>query len=322
MRNPLRRRTPEEKQRRATKRARKAQESGLKQFQIIPPEGVPLNLTLASISARAGAQLTDFLVTFMIAFLLILLVIFASGGSGTVITIAGALIFFFVRVPYYIVTELVWNGRTLAKRWMGLRVISLDGRSLTAHQVVVRNVLKEIEFFAPLTYLMVSGNNSILITLTALGWLVILFVVPWRSKKNQRIGDIVANTCVIDDPAPVLLRDMAADDPTRARERFVFTSDQLDHYGRFELQTLEQVLRVSQDVSQSSRKQQDKNIREITERIVAKIGYGERIEAADARDFLSAFYRAQRAHLESRKLFGDAREDKFFRADDVGQDSK
>ena len=230
----------------------------------------------------------------------------------TVLTIAFSLIFFAIRVPYYTITELLWNGRTLAKRWIGIRVISRNGRTLTAHQVVVRNLMREVEFFTPLTYLIAGQQISWIVFWVAIGWTCILFIVPWRSKHNQRLGDMIANTAVISDEKPILVRDLTAGQAAeKAQERFVFASHHLDHYGRVELQVLEKVIRANRDTKHITEAQR-RDTTEIVRRIATKISFPERIPTADQNAFLEAFYRAQRSHLESRKLFGDAREDKFF----------
>lgn len=284
-------------------------------LELVPPEGVPLEFQLATLGQRFGAQLTDIFFTLLVAILLIAFLAYATQGGGTLLSIVFALTIFFIRVPYYIITELIWNGRTLAKRWLGLRVISLNGRSLGAHQIVVRNIMREVEIFAPLTYLIVGENMPMTIYILALVWTGIVIIVPWRSKTNQRIGDIIANTVVICDPKLVLLRDMAAgvQDTSTDGERFPFTTHHLDHYGRYELQVLERVLRSDARKNAETGSEQVDHLADIVAKITAKIQYPETIAPLDQEEFLGSFYRAQRAHLEQRKLFGDAREDKNFR---------
>jgi len=316
VRFPFTRPKHKDRQRKAVERATKRAMRGSKMLTLIPPEGVPLDLKLASIGQRFGAQLLDFAITLVSAICLISLLAYASGGSGPFLQGTAALILFLIRVPYYIVTELIWNGRTLAKRWLGMRVVSVDGRSLTPHQIVVRNIMKEVEFFAPLTYVLVGGTIHWSLTLIAIIWTIILLFVPWRSKLRQRVGDVIANTAVILDPKPVLLRDLVAtglNGAAASNMRFAFTTEQLDHYGKLELQVLEKVLRAPARTTGSSRQKHAQYLADIVARITHKIAYPEHIPVSQHSDFLNAFYSAQRAHLENRKLFGDAREDKFFR---------
>ncbi len=320
MRVPFRKSSHVDRQRKALEKARRLSSRTGRSLRLMPPEGVPIDLRLASLSQRFGAQLTDFAVTLFLAIIIVMLFAYALGSFGPLLRVIAALTFFFIRVPYYVATELAWNGRTLAKRWLGMRVVSVNGRSLSPHQVVVRNIMKEVEFFAPLTYLIAGGSIHWSLTLFALLWIIVLLIVPWRSKRNQRIGDIIANTAVILDPKPVLMPDLAnssaaAVSPGQAQLplKFSFTTEQLDHYGRLELQVLEKVLRAPVNSSASSKTKQEAYMADIVVRISQKIAYTDHVRPSEHRDFLSAFYKAQREYLESRKLFGDTREDKFFR---------
>ena len=312
--------------RKAAKRlaaARKARTGKI--LSVVPPEGVPLRFPLAGIGARLGAQIIDLLVTTIAAIVLGLALAFATDMDGSTATALVSLIAFAIRTPYYIVTELVWNGRTLAKRWTGLRTISRDGRSLRAYQIVVRNLLREIEFFTPLTYLFAGFAFSGWMSLGAALWILVVIIVPWRSRTNARLGDLIAGTTVIEEPKPVLLHDVArATAPVTGdrEERFVFSTAQLDAYGAYELQVLERLLRPpatdgkapSREIAERRRQ----TMEDVARRIQHKIGYEERIGPHETEGFLQAFYRAERAYLESRKLFGDARADKTYREREEG----
>ena len=297
--------------RREKERRRASGENRL--LRIVPPEGVPIAFRLAGIGGRLGAQLIDLLVTFLGAIALVIALAYAGGISGSTFGALATLIFFLVRTPYYIVTELLFDGRTLAKKWLGLRTVSRDGRSLRVYQIVVRNLMREVEFFAPLIYVFAGANISGWITLIAAAWIVVVVLVPVFSPLNQRLGDIIAGTAVIDEPKVALLSDMSRVGRAEASERFPFTTAQLDAYGAYELQVLERLLRPAGHETPEARARRQATMHDVTGRIATKIGYGERIEARDAESFLQSFYRAQRAYLENRKLFGEARADKGYR---------
>lgn len=301
---------------------------------FLPPEGVPLNFTLAGLGARVAAQLVDLLLTvgFVLGVLLVVFLLQVELGDGW--SILFSLLFFFIRAPYYVLTELIWNGQTLGKRMTGLRVISASGGSLQAYSVVVRNLMKEMEIFVPLTYVIIAPALESTSFLIVAAWIVILLLVPLISKRRQRLGDMVANTVVIHHPRAVLARDLAAEtapapaaapaagdtapaaEPEPAAERYPFQAHHLDHYGRYELQTLEQVLRAGPPYPNMDTERRHKQaLATISGKIRAKIDFPETVPDEDAKAFLDAFYRAQRAYLESRKLFGEAREDKFHRED-------
>lgn len=273
-----------------------------------PPEGVPISFELASMGARFGAQFLDLMITCIGLFLLLWLVVWLNLLPDTALGAMFALLIFFVRVPYYILSELIWNGRTLGKRIVKIRVISANGRRLTPHQITARNLLKEVEVFTPATMMLTTGSDWISVLLL-LAWITFVITVPLFNRKRQRVGDMIAGTIVVEQPRFVLLPDLAAA-PTA---RFDFLPAHLDFYGRHELQTLESILR---DPSKSVIYQTE--VSRVTQAIITKIGFAERVLPNEQLAFLTAFYRAQREHLESRQLFGDKREDKFHRVRQAG----
>lgn len=287
---------------------------------FLPPEGVPIHFTLAGLGARFAAQLVDLLLTggFVLGLLILLVVMQVELGDGW--SILFMLLFFLIRAPYYILTEVVWNGQTLGKRVTGLRVISATGGSLRPYSIVVRNLMKEMEVFVPGTYMLAAVSLEGLTVALLILWILILLLVPIISKRRQRLGDMIADTVVIHHPRAVLVPDLAAARTVTADaqpgERFVFQTYHLDHYGRYELQTLERVLQAGPPYSSLDVQRRHKeSLATISAKIRAKIDYPEAVPEAEARAFLDAFYKAQRAYLESRKLFGEAREDKFHRED-------
>lgn len=284
---------------------------------FLPPEGVPIKFKVAGLGARLGAQIADLLLTIM--FMLALIVLLYAGFAAldmpqTAVLGLAAILSLGIRAPYYIFAELFWNGRTLGKRMMRLRVVSADGRSLTAHSVVVRNLMKEVEVFMPGTYLLVTSESDPVTSLILLLWIGVVLAVALLNRRRQRLGDMIAGTYVISQPQALLLPDLAAAPVPKAAERFVFLPHQLDHYGAYELQTLEKILHAGTTPVQSAEavNRHKANMAAIIEKIRAKIDYAEPVAAADNVAFLGAFYNAQRVHLEQRQLFGEKRADKFY----------
>jgi hypothetical protein len=117
------------------------------------------------------------------------------------------------------------------------------------------------------------------------------------------LGDVVAGTLVVVKPKAALLNDLALDN---APAQYVFDQRQLDIYGRFELQTLESVLR---DTIKTPA--QHEEVKKVARTIAKRIGFIDPAVETDPRGFLMAFYREQRERLESRQLFGEVRADKF-----------
>lgn len=92
----------------------------------------------------------------------------------------GILLYFVVMLAYGILLEWLWRGQTVGKRLLRLRVVDLEGMRLQPSQVVVRNLLRAVDFL-PALYIV--------------GGLTCLF-----SRHAQRLGDIAANTVVIRIP--------------------------------------------------------------------------------------------------------------------------
>lgn len=273
--------------------------------QITPPEGVQVSFDIAPIGTRFGAQCLDILITFGSLFVVFLVLDWMSVLEWSVLVTLYFLATFLVRVPYYIFAELVWNGRTLGKKMTSIRVISADGRRLTPHQIVARNLMKEVEVFLPIATLFAGQFVSAWTGLALFVWTCIILIVPFVSKKSQRMGDMMAGTLVVSQPKLGLLPDLAAQ-TTRGAAGFVFDTKQLELYGRYELQVLEEILR-SRPISPEAMKR----VQDVTKTIARKIGYTDRLRANDYWPFLNDFYRQQREFLENRQLFGDTRENKF-----------
>jgi uncharacterized RDD family membrane protein YckC len=287
---------------------------------ILSPEGVPLTLRVAGVGVRLAAQIADVLITVTASgCVLILLATLRLAEPQTLFAI-GAMLFFLVRVPYYVITELVWNGQTLGKRMMKIKVVSHDGRSLGTHAIVLRNLMKEAEIFLPGTLLLTLDAATPFASLAALAWVVMAFLIPLLNPHRQRLGDLLAGTHVIHLPQPVLLKDLAREAPVQREEgrKLIFLAHQLDHYGAFELQTLEGLLRVEdRQLSPTAYANHRKTLAEIIEKIRRKIGYADPVPPEDHPEFLKAFYTAQRAHLEQRQLFGDRRANKHHAGEDT-----
>lgn len=150
---------------------------------IETPEGVAIDVTLAGLGSRLGAAIIDLLI--QLAVLLVVLLAFGLVGSnvsedlGVFLLGLGALAVALVIVGYYILFEGLNGGRTPGKRAFGLRVAPLDGGSLGMTAVTIRTLMRLIDFL-PVIYAV--GAISIAV-----------------SGRNQRLGDLAANTVVVRD---------------------------------------------------------------------------------------------------------------------------
>ncbi len=168
---------------------------------INTPENVTLEYELAGVGTRFTANLIDsalllliFLAVYVGALLLGLLLTYVAAsahvawlsrllGTAADWVVGAALIGgFIVFWGYFIIFEYRWNGQTPGKRSAGLRVIREGGYPVDLYSVVLRNLLRVVDFL-PVAYF--AGLVSILC-----------------SRGYQRLGDIVGGTLVVKQRAP------------------------------------------------------------------------------------------------------------------------
>jgi uncharacterized RDD family membrane protein YckC len=145
---------------------------------ISTPEGVDLTLTLAGVGSRFVSAMVDLLI--QIGLIVAISLLAGAVGAGVGAGYAAALIAilsFLVVFGYDVFFEVLQSGRTPGKRLNGLRVVRSAGEPITFVPSAIRNVLRIIDFL-PGGYL--TGIVAILAT-----------------RRNQRLGDLVAGTIVV-----------------------------------------------------------------------------------------------------------------------------
>lgn len=270
---------------------------------FVTPEGVDLGLDLAGAGERATAFLIDALI--MIVLLVAVTIVFAlilrnSGGPGNgALEIIWLLGFFVLRNGWFILFELSGRGATPGKRLLGLRVVARDGSRLTGSAVLVRNAMREIELFLPLSFLaMDAGDDRLdaLIYVLTFSWVALFLFFPLFNRDRLRVGDLLAGTWVVRTVRGALADDLVGLSTTRPRREFSDAARSL--YGIYELQTLEEVLRRGTDDA----------VVIVAASIRAKAGLP---DDGDDFGFLSDYYAALCARLEREALLGRRRENKF-----------
>lgn len=154
----------------------------MSQLSITTTQNVTINFTAASVGARIAGQLLDILV--LIAYSVVMYyIIDISGldknfGSMDGWSVGAIMIMLFSPVIFYtLLLESLWEGQTIGKKIMKMKVIKIDGYQAGFGDYLIRWLFRLIE--------VLIGNGVI-------GLLAIIF-----NKKNQRIGDIAAGTAVI-----------------------------------------------------------------------------------------------------------------------------
>ena len=289
---------------------------------MVTPEGIGFNLTVAGRGARLGALLLDLIIIGVLEIATTILLVYIAGGvdnldrlSGRKDTAGQALQFliivwfaamFLFRNGYFLFFELGPRGATPGKRMTGIRIASRDGGRLTAEMVVARNLLRDIELFLPITFLLVAkGGDTGAAGIAAAVWFMIFALFPCFNRDSLRAGDLIAGTWVVEAPKTKLQEAMSlshtaqggASHATGAAYRF--GEQELAAYGEYELQTLERVLREGRHEAMAA----------VHEAICRKIGWNP--GAGDERAFLEAYYTQLRARLESGMRLGVRKADKW-----------
>ncbi len=277
--------------------------------EVVTPEGVPIRFAVALAGDRLGAFVLDLLaIGVLVTALALPLGVLAARGllDGDLVLAIAILAIFLVRTFYFAFFELSWQGQTPGKRRLRLRAVDARGGPLTAEAIVARNLTRELELFLPIAAIFAPDalfpGAPGWARLAAVVWMLLLGFLPLANRDRLRIGDLVAGTVVVRTPDALLLEDLAV---TRAREAFPFTDAQLDAYGVYELQVLEQVLRGRGQAGHGEA------VRTVAEKVREKIGWSG--PAGEDAPFLEAFYAALRGRLERRLLFGRRRADKHDR---------
>lgn len=283
----------------ANARAQAVRKSKIRQF--VTPEGVDLELRIASAGLRLGALVIDvcLIQLILIGFTLLMIWVFGASESSIAISIwmLGA---FLLRTFWFIGFELGQRAATPGKRLVGIRVVARDGGRLTADAVVARNLIRELEIFLPLTFIGFSAAADMASWWTMLAgfvWSLTLSLFLLFNRDRMRMGDLIAGTWVVMAERVKLDRDIAAS-AEAAVGALTFSDAELSVYGIFELQELERVIRAGDA----------RAMREVADTIRAKIG---RPVAEEDDVFLLSYYRQLKARLERKLLFGKRREDKY-----------
>lgn len=168
---------------------------------IDTPENVVFDYEVAGIGSRFLAALVDTLLIIVlqvIVYVTLLLLAIALFGTSPLDWESSLLMWLFAVFGligfaflwgYYVFFEMIWNGQSPGKRWVGLRVIRTDGTPMTFSESLIRNLVRMIDFLP--SYYGVG--------------MVTMFI----NEQARRLGDLAAGTLVVHDRATVTLESLA-----------------------------------------------------------------------------------------------------------------
>ncbi|MEQ1688803.1 MAG: RDD family protein, partial [Sphingopyxis sp.] len=178
-----------------------ARKNKLRSF--VTPEGVDLQLQIAGSGQRFGALMLDLVfmaIILIVGSILLAMSAIASVDAAAIIWLLG---FFLLRNFWFIMFELGPRAATPGKRIVGIRVVARDGGRLSVAAVTARNLVREIEIFLPLTFLIAlqsapSGDvveaGSVILGLL---WTAGLGFFLLFNKDRMRLGDLIGGTWVV-----------------------------------------------------------------------------------------------------------------------------
>ncbi len=151
------------------------------EYQVRTPESVEFSYELAGLGSRMLATVVDYLVIAALGVLCwvaaIAIVLFSGGVLAGVGLAAGIVGVFLLWYGYFTWTEWRWNGQTVGKRLLDLRVIDERGFAIDLFQSVIRNLLRVVDMM-PFFY----GVGG---------------VAALSNPRQKRLGDSAAGTVVV-----------------------------------------------------------------------------------------------------------------------------
>jgi uncharacterized RDD family membrane protein YckC len=157
---------------------------------IVTPDAVVLELETAGVASRVCAAVIDLgvqVLALVVIGIVLGLVSMAMGfDGGSLFDTYMAVILTMVLLGYPVVAETFWRGRTIGKKWMGLRAVRVDGSPITVRHATLRMMGGLVDKLLP------PGGVT--------GALFVL-----GTRRNQRVGDLLAGTIVVRDPVRTAL---------------------------------------------------------------------------------------------------------------------
>lgn len=148
---------------------------------VVTPEGVRIDAVLAGLGSRFGAALIDALIQGAVLIAALIIIPLALNGVGAAEALATlSVVTLVILIGYHIAFETLRQGRSPGKSTFGLRVVRRGGGRVTFWPSTLRNIMRLVDFL-PSFYLV--------------GLVAVFF-----SPRNQRLGDMAADTFVVREP--------------------------------------------------------------------------------------------------------------------------
>lgn len=173
-------------------------------IQIATPFNIDIEFEVAEFHKRLLAYLIDFVLIIFYLFSMLFLLYGgfkmgeSSSGFITLVLIVPTLL-------YSLLSELLFGGQTVGKKILNIKVVSLNGGEPTLGQYLLRWFLRFYEWGFVVFFLFWS-NGLMGIAVLILGGITSIIIIL-LSNNNQRLGDIVAGTVVVNTRSKITVDD-------------------------------------------------------------------------------------------------------------------
>lgn len=145
---------------------------------VVTPEGVLLEFRSAGIGSRALAKMLDLIIVGVGLVVGSFVLLGVAGAGGEVAALILSILMGFVALFVYPLSEAAFDGATLGKRIVKLKVVTVDGGPVRLRHAAIRAMIGVADFWIP------PGGIAALASA--------LF-----TRRSQRLGDLAAGTLVV-----------------------------------------------------------------------------------------------------------------------------
>jgi uncharacterized RDD family membrane protein YckC len=173
-------------------------------IQIATPFNIDIDFEIAEFHKRLFAYIIDFtlLMVYLVSMMYLLFGGLKLGESATGLVL---IVIFIPMLFFTFLCELFLEGQTIGKKLFKIRVISTDGGEPTMGQYALRWFLRFYEWGFIVLFLFWANISVGFLALFFGGFVSVIIIA--LSKKNQRLGDIVGETIVINTRSKLSIND-------------------------------------------------------------------------------------------------------------------